>query len=272
MDLKSFRAVLGLLAGSIFMGGLVPTAAHAAEPIDQAFRPSSCYDVLKPELELSSETITEMHQSLLDGKPRTYSVILRTEVGMDGIAKKVDFAKKESIDELNEVAQTISEVAAVKCMDTTVSAIEDAYQFGIEYKDGAKPGTVTATAHFTRFPRPLADSGKLTNDVPFCEVTERDERGIAEKVDCTRDGSCEIVGKPPKPYFPRSLEKSGQVGQVDVNVTVDATGKVLKTKTYRSSGDSRFDAVATKAAERVKMKCTGQNPAREYGITYSFVF
>jgi TonB family protein len=74
------------------------------------------------------------------------------------------------------------------------------------------------------------------------------------------------VLKCPMPIYPQEARKNLQEGEVIVEITVSASGKIASSKVILSSGFSAIDQAALKASKRVILKYKGLKPASS-GVT-----
>ncbi|HUH59824.1 MAG TPA: energy transducer TonB [Candidimonas sp.] len=76
-------------------------------------------------------------------------------------------------------------------------------------------------------------------------------------------GQVDYLGKRPNPQYPRASERRGEQGRVVVRVLISAQGTVLNVSVQSSSGYSRLDEAALKAARTARFK-----PYTENGHAY----
>ncbi|MGB6105891.1 MAG: energy transducer TonB [Pusillimonas sp.] len=76
-------------------------------------------------------------------------------------------------------------------------------------------------------------------------------------------GKVDYLGKRPMPVYPRASERRGEQGRVVVRVLISAQGGVINASVQSSSGYSRLDEAALKAAHTARFK-----PYTENGIAY----
>jgi len=76
-------------------------------------------------------------------------------------------------------------------------------------------------------------------------------------------GKVDYMGKRPMPVYPRASERRGEQGRVVVRVVISAQGGVIDASVRSSSGYSRLDEAALKAARSARFK-----PYTENGIAY----
>ena len=256
-----------LFVASLTLLAPITAIAGGAEPA-ASVQAAACYDVIKPELEFSEETIKEIHGNLLKNNVRFYQVELRTKLDSDGKATSIEFLKKDSIDELNDVAQTIVEVAPVKCADAGISEVTQKFMFALSYVPGAKRGTLKGMPVFTR---------KIANDVQpgqakrYCKVSKRDDNGKATDVSCEHDAVCVVTNiRDAIPAYPRDELNGGRSGMVNVEVDINREGNVIGNSVIISSGNKNLDNAAIAAAKKQKFSCSGNNPLLTYDAPYTF--
>lgn len=265
-----------LIASTLLIAASGFFATHAKAADEILFTPTSCYEVMKPDFEVSPETLKKMHDRLLKGNSDDYRVVMESTVGADGLSVSRKILQKTDIEELNDAAETITEVAAIKCKGAMPKVFQDSITFGLDYIPGTLKGTVKAKPYFSRFVAPL----EMVN-APFekqvangiCKVGKfNDQTGAAEGVDCTYDGYCKVVGDLVRPRFPKMQETRGAVGKLQIGMKVTKDGIVESTSVHVSSGTPEFDEAAQKAAAMTKFTCSGSKPLEEYGITYVFAY
>jgi protein TonB len=71
------------------------------------------------------------------------------------------------------------------------------------------------------------------------------------------------MGRQPRPQYPRISERRGEQGRVVVRVLISPQGSVLNVSVRSSSGHTRLDEAALKAARTARFK-----PYTENGVAY----
>ena len=258
--------ILALMVGSMAVTAFAQSGSRVARPEAAMAQPSPCYAELTPAVEMTGETIKYLHEQSLKGKP--ISVAMRNELAADGTAAKVTIARPSGNVEVDEVAQAIAEVAAVKCAMADIKEVREMLYFSLAYQ--RVEGEIAATPRFERYIRPVLPDGVKPSR--FCEVAARNDEGIATNVNCDFDGLCVLNGPTPAPRFPKRLNDQGRLGITGVTLTVNPQGKIVEGKATNPSGHAMYDDAALIAAKTATFTCSGQNPVRNYDIRYVFTY